>query len=57
MDVASAPTEQAKLQIHIGELVIAPEPRAPMREAPPPAAWEPPMSLAHYRASRSRERG
>lgn len=54
---AAAPTEQAPLQIHIGELVIAPEPRAPVREAGPRAAWEPPMSLADYRASRSRERG
>jgi hypothetical protein len=54
MDAAAAgPTEQAPLQIHIGELVIAPEPRAPVRET----AWEPPLSLADYRASRSRERG
>jgi hypothetical protein len=54
---AAAPTEQAPLQIHIGELVIAPEPRAPVREPAPRAAWEPPLSLADYRASRSRERG
>lgn len=53
---AAAPAEQAPLQIHIGELVIAPELRAPVREAAPRAAWEPPLSLADYRASRSRER-
>jgi hypothetical protein len=53
---AAAPTEQGALQIHIGELVIAPEPRAPVHEAAPRAAWEPPLSLADYRASRSRER-
>jgi hypothetical protein len=53
---AAAPTEQAALQIHIGELVIAPAPRAPVHEAAPRAAWEPPLSLADYRASRSRER-
>lgn len=54
---AAASSEQAALQIHIGELVIAPEPRAPVHEAAPRAAWQPPLSLADYRASRSRERG
>jgi hypothetical protein len=54
---AVGPTEPAPLQIHIGELVIAPEPRPPVHETGPRAAWEPPLSLADYRASRSRERG
>lgn len=44
------------LHIHIGELVIAPEPRAPQREAAPAAPWAPPLSLAEYRASRERAR-
>lgn len=47
-------SEQPPLQIHIGELVIAPEPRAPQHEAAAPAAWAPPLSLADYRASRTR---
>jgi hypothetical protein len=52
----AGPADQAPLQIHIGELVIAPEQRAPVREEAPRKVWEPPLSLADYRASRSRER-
>lgn len=50
------PGEQPPLQIHIGEIVIAPEPPAPLRERAPSPAWQPPLSLADYRASRARER-
>lgn len=45
---------QQPLQIHIGELVIAPEPRAPEPAAMPTPQWQPPLSLDAYRASRSR---
>lgn len=54
---ASVPAGNAPpLHIHIGELVIAPEPRAPQRDAAPAASWVPPLSLADYRASRERAR-
>ena len=45
------------LRIHIGEIVIAPEPGPPStaeRLAAP--AWQPPVALAEYRAARARER-
>ncbi len=51
-----AAPDPAPLQIHIGELIIAPDPRPPLHQAAP-AAWEPPLSLADYRASRGREQG
>lgn len=44
------------LTIHIGEIVVAPEPRTAGRKATPRPAWQPPMSLAEYRATRARER-
>lgn len=50
-----APTEPG-LTIHIGEIVVAPEPRPAAREAAPRPAWQPPLSLAEYRATRTRER-
>lgn len=57
LPAAAAPTGgPPPLHIHIGELVIAPEPRAPQREAATPAPWTPPLSLAEYRASRERAR-
>ena len=45
----------AGVTIHIGEIVIAPEPRAASDTGPRPA-WQPPLSLSDYRASRARER-
>lgn len=43
------------LTIHIGEIVVAPEPR-PARETASRPVWQPPLSLAEYRATRARER-
>lgn len=40
--------------VHIGEIVIAPEPRGRPPESAPRPAWQPPVSLADYRASRAR---
>ncbi|WP_343519445.1 hypothetical protein [Sphingomonas sp.] len=44
------------LTIHIGEIVVAPEPHPAPRQAAPRPAWQPPLSLADYRATRARER-
>lgn len=54
VDATAAPSPQQPLQIHIGELVIAPEPRALEPAAAPVPQWQPPLSLDAYRASRSR---
>lgn len=53
-DPSAPASQQQPLQIHIGELVIAPEPREPQPEALAPAQWQPPLSLDAYRASRTR---
>ena len=50
------PAARGGLTIHIGEVVIAPEPRAPQREKAQGPAWQPPLSLAEYRETRARER-
>jgi hypothetical protein len=55
-DPAKAERPSGGVTIHIGEIVVAPEPRAPARHAGPRAAWQPPLSLSEYRASRARER-
>ena len=53
-DPSAPASQQQPLQIHIGELVIAPESRAPQPEPPAAAQWQPPLSLDDYRASRTR---
>lgn len=51
-DPASAPA----LTIHIGEIVVAPEPGSASQSAPSPPPWQPPLSLSEYRARRAQER-
>jgi hypothetical protein len=41
--------------VHIGEIVVAPEPRGGPPASAPRPAWQPPVSLADYRASRARQ--
>ncbi|MCW4460946.1 hypothetical protein OK349_04450 [Sphingomonas sp. BT-65] len=53
---ASARAPEPGLTIHIGEIVVAPEPRPAAREPAPRPVWQPPLSLAEYRATRARER-
>lgn len=49
----------APLHIHIGEIVIAPDPQAPpaskAASAPQPPAWQPTLSLDDYREQRRKE--
>ena len=52
VDPASAPA----LTIHIGEIVVAPEPGSAAHSAPSPPPWQPPLSLSEYRARRAQER-
>ena len=47
--------QQAPLNIHIGEIVIAPDPARPRAETPARDQWQPPLSLDEYRAQRTRE--
>ena len=54
-DPTPSDASPAGVTIHIGEIVIAPEPRAASDTGPRPA-WQPPLSLSDYRASRARER-
>lgn len=52
VDTATAPA----LTIHIGEIVVAPEPGPASHFAPSPPPWQPPLSLSEYRARRAQER-
>ena len=56
VDPAPVDRSAGGVTIHIGEIVVAPEPRAPPRESGAHPAWQPPLSLSEYRASRARER-
>jgi hypothetical protein len=46
---------RATLTIHIGEIVIAPDPARPQGEMQLRDRWQPPLSLDDYRARRARE--
>ena len=53
---ALAPGAEPGLTIHIGEIVVAPEPVPAPGAAPSPPPWQPPLSLSDYRARRAQER-
>ena len=53
---SSDPSSAPALTIHIGEIVVAPEPGAAAPIAPSPPPWQPPLSLSEYRARRAQER-
>ena len=50
------PVAAPALTIHIGEIVVAPEPGPASPAAPSPPPWQPPLSLSEYRARRAQER-
>ena len=54
--VTADPAAAPALTIHIGEIVVAPEPGPSAHSAQSPPPWQPPLSLSEYRARRAQER-